>query len=164
MNTQSAMRTPAEMLAMHLDIPKSDLNPHARNHTDWFTEILEHWVRVVTEEFVINPEVRALPPIDRLTRIAGIMMSSDLARYETTIVQWALQDETAAHAIHTVNCARLDFVRTAFADAGFGGDDLEMRSRIFTCYFAYAGPMFHDVSRKQLRELIGKQLEILVSQ
>lgn len=164
LNADGAMGVPVDVMAMRLGISNSAFYSHFKNRTDFFTKILGYWVRAVTEQFVTNPEVRALPPMDRLTRIAEIMVNSELARYEATIMQWSLQDETVASATREVNRMRLDFVRTAFEEAGFSGDDREMRVRMFTCYVTSAGPMFHGMPRRQLRRLIGKQVEILASQ
>jgi len=161
---EGSARVPVDVLATHFGISKAAFYTKFKSRREFFDKTLEHWMREATEEFFTNPKLRALPPKDRLTKFARLMMNPDLARYEVTIAQLALQDETVARAIHEVNRARFDFVHAALEELGIDRDDLEMRARMFTCYVAWAGPMFRDMSLKRLRGLIGKQVEILTSQ
>ncbi len=56
---------------------------------------------------------------------------------------------------------RLDFVRRAFRELGFTGDDLEMRSMLFVCYQTWEASMFRELTRKRRRQLISVRLDLL---
>ena len=90
-------------------------------------------------------------------------MDFDLTRYEAAVAQWALKDRTAARMARRVNRMRLDFVRAAFEELGFRGDDLEIRAMMFTCYYSWEKQMYRDMSQRRRRALIGKQIRFLTS-
>ena len=109
----------------------------------------------------VLPEVLALEPKSRLARTAQLILDYDLTRYEIAVRQWALHDAKAARVVRNANRLRLNFVRGAFAELGFTGDDLEMRTLLFVGYHTWETPMFRDISSKRRRELIAKRIELL---
>ena len=90
-----------------------------------------------------------------------MILKYDLTRYEISIRQWALWNPMAARAVRKVNRIRFNFIGKAFAELGFTGDDLEMRTMLFVCYHTWESPMFREISRKRRRELIAKRIELL---
>ena len=120
-------------------------------------------VHEVTEVITENTELLALEPKARLVRTAEMILEYDLTAHEFGVRQWGLQDATAARAVRRVNRTRLDFIRSAFAELGFGGDDLEMRTMLFAVYQSFEGPMLREISRKRRRELIERRVELLAS-
>lgn len=153
-----------DVLAKRLGISKSGFYWHFKSREELDASLLDYWAHQTTGALVSDPEIGALPPRGRLTRIAEAIVKSDLARYEAAISQWALRNKAVARVTRKVNRKRLEFVRTAFEELGFHGDDLEMRARMFTCYVTWEGPMFREMTRKRRRELIGKRIELLTSE
>lgn len=152
-----------EGLAKSLGIAKAGFYWHFKNRDDLLRQLLDYWTREFTKVVSANPEVLALKPKNRLIRTAEMILDYDLTRYEIPIRQWALQDAAAARAVRKVNRIRLEFIRSAFSELGFKGDDLEMRSMLFTCYHSWEAPMFQEISRKRRRDLIAKRIELLTS-
>lgn len=161
LETEGIAGVRVEVLAKRLGISKSGFYWHFEGQEELFAEILDYWKHEITEVLANNPEVRALPPKNRLTRIAETIVEFDLTRYEAAITQWALKDKVAARVARKVNRMRLDFVRAAFEELGFRGDDLEMRAMMFSCYNTWEGPMFRDMPRKRRHELIARQIKFL---
>ena len=150
-----------EVLAKKLGISRSGFYWHFQGQEELFAEILNYWAHEITEVLATNPEVSALPPKDRLTTIAQTIVDYDLARYEAAVLQWAMHDENAARMVRKITRMRLDFVGKAFEELGFSGDDLEARTRIFTCNVTWEGPMYRDIPRKRRRGIIDKQVKLL---
>ena len=150
-----------EGLAKSLGIAKAGFYWHFKNRDDLLRQILDHWTHEITEVITANPEILILKPKTRLIRAAEIIHDYKLTRYEIAIRQWALQDREAARAVKKSNRLRLDFVRTAFAELGFKGEDLEIRTMLFVCYHSWESPMFREISRKRRREHIAKRIDIL---
>lgn len=150
-----------EGLAKSLGIAKAGFYWHFKNRDDLLRQLLDHWTHEITEVITSNPEVLALKPKDRLIRTAEIIHDFELTRYEIAIRQWALQDGEAARAIKKANRLRLVFVRTAFSELGFKGEDLEIRTMLFVCYHSWEAPMFREISRKRRRDQIVKRIELL---
>ena len=69
----------------------------------------------------------------------------------------------AWQTVKKANKIRMDFIRKAFSELGFSGDDLEMRAMLFACYHTWETTMFPGVSRKRRKELIGKRLDLLTA-
>ena len=124
-------------------------------------KLLEHWTHEITEVITANPDILSLEPKSRLIRAAEIIHDYKLTRYEIAIRQWALQDKEAARAVKKSNRLRLDFVRTAFSELGFKGEDLEIRTMLFVCYHSWEASMFREISRKRRRAQITKRIDFL---
>jgi len=161
LETEGIAGVRVEVLAKRLNISKSGFYWHFKDREELFAAMLEYWAHEITEVLASNPEVADLPPLDRLTRIAKTIVDFDLARYEAAVAQWALSDENAARMARKVTRMRLGFVRKAFEELGFSGDDLETRALLYTNYVTWEGPMFRDMPRKRRRGLIAKQVELL---
>jgi AcrR family transcriptional regulator len=150
-----------EGLARSVGVAKAGFYWHFKNRDDLLAQLLDYWTREITQVVTSNPEVLALGPRRRLERTAEMILDDDLTRYEIPIRQWALQDAAAARAVKKVNRLRLDFIRNAFAELGFAGDDLEMRTMLFACYHTWESPMFREVSRKRRRDQIPERIAFL---
>ena len=152
-----------EILAKRLEISKSGFYWHFKNRDHLLKDVLDYWSHELTEVATENPQLLSLKPKSRLIKTAEMILEHDLTRYEIPIRQWALQDAVAARAVRKVNRLRLDFLRGAFSELGFTGDDLDMRAMLFTCYHTWEAPMFWKISRKRRRELIAKRIDLLTS-
>ena len=123
--------------------------------------MLEFWEREYTEIIANNPIIRALPPGERLQAVNEIVDDNRLTEFDLAIALWARHDEVAARALRDSYKVRLDFVRAAFREIGFTGDDLEMRTRLFACYVSNAPQMFGEkltARDKRMRRLRNRLL------
>ena len=152
-----------EGLARSLGIAKAGFYWHFKNRDDLMQQLLDHWVGDLTAVVTADEELLALDPRARLVSAAEMVVDLDLARYDMAIRQWALKDALVARTVKKVDRLRLDFVRAAFAELGFTGDDLEMRALLFVCYELGAG-MVTELSRERRRELIAKRIELLTGE
>jgi AcrR family transcriptional regulator len=152
-----------EGLARSLGIAKAGFYWHFKDRDDLLRQLLNYWTHELTEVASENPELLAVEPKKRLTRLAEMILDYDLARYDLAFRQWALHDTKAASIVRNVNRIRLDFVRGAFAELGFASEDLEMRTMLFICYHSCESLMFRKISRKRRRKLIARRIELLTS-
>ena len=152
-----------EGLAKSLGIAKAGFYWHFKNRDDLLRQLLDYWTHEITEAITANQEITALKPKTRLIRTAEIIHDYELTRYEIAIRQWALQDREAARAVKKSNRLRLNFVRKAFSELGFKGEDLEIRTMLFVCYHSWETSMFREISRKRRREQISKRIDILTT-
>lgn len=152
-----------EGLARHLGIAKAGFYWHFKNRQDLLNQLLDYWIHETTEVAASNPALLALEPRARLIQLAELILEYDFARFDMPIRQWALQDAATARAVRKVNKIRLDFVRSAFSELGFTGDDLEMRTMLYVGYQSSESSVFQEISRKQRRKLIARRIDLLVS-
>lgn len=152
-----------EDLARSLGIAKSGFYWHFTGRPDLLHEMLDYWVNELTEVVTSNEELLNLEPKHRMLTIAEMVLERELGRYDMAFRQWALQDEEVARVVKKVNDIRLGFLRKAFSELGFTGDDLEVRTMLFVCYHTWELSMFREIPRKRLRALISKRLDLLTS-
>ena len=153
-----------EGLARSLGIAKAGFYWHFKNRGELMQQLLEHWVEETTAVVTADEDLLALDPKARLVRTAEMVVDDDLARYDMAIRQWALEDALTAQAVRKVDRLRMDFVRAAFAELGFTGDDLEMRTLLFVGYQTWEAAMFTQLSRQRRRALITKRVALLTRQ
>ena len=152
-----------EGLSRSLGIAKAGFYWHFKNRDDLKQQLLNNWVAETTAVVTADAKLLALDPKARLVRTAEMVVDQDLARYDLAFRQWALVDALTAQAVGKVDRMRLDFVRSAFAELGFTGDDLELRTLLFVCYELGAA-MFSELSRERRRALITKRVALLTRQ
>ena len=152
-----------EGLAHSLRIAKAGFYWHFKDRGDLLRQILDYWVHEQTEVITDNPEVIALNPKNRLAKAAEMVHEHDLGRYDIAIRQWAMHNAVAARAVRKVNRVRVGFIRDAFSELGFTGDDADMRAMLFVCYHTWESTMFREMSRKRRGALIAKRIELLTS-
>ena len=152
-----------EGLAKELGIAKSGFYWHFKSREELLDALLDYWVHEITEVITNNSEVDGLGPKARLVRCTEMIYELDLTRYEIGIRQFSLRDERALRAVKKANSLRMDFIRKAFEELGFSGDDLEMRTMLFACYHTWEASMFTGLSRKRRKELIGKRMDLLTA-
>ena len=135
-----------EGLAKSLGINKAGFYWHFKNRDDLLRQLLNYWTHELTEVVTTNPDILAIEPKSRLIKTAEMILDYELTRYDIAIRQWALQDAGAARAVRKVNRLRLNFIRNAFSEMGFKGEDLEMRPMLFTCYHSLEFSMIGELS------------------
>ncbi len=70
----------------------------------------------------------------------GVLVS----KFDLAMNAWAKVDPLVHEVVKKVIKMRLDFNRSIFAELGFDGDELEMRTRLFVCYHSWEEIMFTD--------------------
>ena len=108
-----------------------------------------------------NDAIRPLEPFSRLIRVAENVHDNRLSRFEVALNHWALHDERAARTARAIARKRNTFVRRAFAELGFTGDALEIRTMLFVCHTTWEEVSSPDISRKRRRALIREWVELL---
>jgi AcrR family transcriptional regulator len=149
-----------ERLARDLGVAKSGFYWHFRDRQDLLGELLRHWEQEYTRIVSEDPQIRVEAPTERLRHIMDMIIDEDLAHYDLAMWSWAEHDPMAARAVRRVFKIRLDFVRAAFAELGFRGDELEMRTRLFVCYHSWEQTSFPD-TKKAFRHLANRRLRLL---
>lgn len=150
-----------EDLAGRLDISKSGFYWHFENRRDLLLHLLDYWAHEFTEVVSDNPEIQKLGPRQRLQTTMEMILDLDLTEYDLSMRAWAARDPVVARRVGRVNRKRLEFIRQAFAELGFEGEALEMRTRLFFCYHSWERTTFSRESKKALRALIPRRLELL---
>ena len=85
-----------------------------------------------------------------------------LAKYDLAMTLWAKLDPQVNRVVKKVVKMRLDYLRVTFAELGFEGDELEMRTRLFVCYHSWEDTMFPDLSDQKHSKLLKLRYKYLI--
>ena len=131
-------------LAKALGTSRSGFYWHFSNRQDLRNHILDFWANEYTGVISNNPVIKKMEAKKRLLFIIETIRDKNLAKYDLAIFAWAKKDPVARKAVKKVVKMRLDYIRDIFAELGFEGDDLEMRTRLFVVYHSWESTMFAE--------------------
>ena len=148
-----------ERLAKELKTSRSGFYWHFLDRNNLLQEILKYWQHeysevVITKYRLGSPELEDLSPKDRLLEIMMMISDHGLDRFEIHIRSWSDHDPMAADAVARVYQLRFEFIRSIFAEMGFEGIDLDMRTRLWLTYATHGKSMFGAASEKEMAELL----------
>lgn len=156
-----------ERLAKELKTSRSGFYWHFLDRNNLLQEILKYWQHeysevVITKYRLESPELEDLSPKDRLFEIMMMISDHGLDRFEIHIRSWSDHDPMAADAVARVYQLRFEFIRSIFAEMGFEGIDLDMRTRLWLTYATHGKSMFGTASEKEMAELLKTCHTILI--
>ncbi len=150
-----------DRLARELGVARSGFYWHFRNRQDLFNQMLHHWVHEFTEVVAENEEIQALPPKERLAAIVDMVQDFDLARYDFAIRQWAIVDPETDEVARKTFKLRVEFIKQAFRELGFTGDDLQMRTHLFLIYTGSEADAIPELSKARRRRMAALRIDLL---
>ena len=151
-----------EGMARELGVAKSGFYWHFRDRDDVLHQMLDYWAHEYTEVATENPELLRASPEERLRLTMHMILEHDLGGLDASMCAWAKGDAEVARVVRKVYAMRLEFIGGAFAELGFTGEDLEMRTRLFVIYHSWERTTFWKDSKKKLRSLIDRRLKLLL--
>ena len=151
-----------ERLAKAFGISRSGFYWHFENRQDLLEHLLDYWVRQYTGVVTDNPDVTKLDPKKRLLTTMEMIRDKQLTKYDLAMNSWARLDSHVHKVVKKVVKMRLDYLRGIFAELGFEGDELEMRTRLFVCYHSWEDTMFPDLSDQKHSKLLKLRYKYLI--
>ncbi len=118
-----------EKLAKELGVAKSGFYCHFKDREELLDRLLDYWVHEYTEVITENTMMMHLPARQRLLLLMTMVFEQDLTEFDAAMDMWSRTDPRVARKRRRVIKMRLAFIRKAFKELGFEGDDLEMRVR-----------------------------------
>ena len=151
-----------ERLAKAFGISRSGFYWHFENRQDLLEHLLDYWVRRYTGVVTDDPDVAKLDPKKRLLTTMEMIRDKQLTKYDLAMNSWAKLDPQVHKVVKKVVKMRLDYLRVIFAELGFEGDELEMRTRLFVCYHSWEDTMFPDLSNQKHSKLLKLRHKYLI--
>ncbi|MEX1325375.1 MAG: TetR/AcrR family transcriptional regulator [Desulfobacterales bacterium] len=151
-----------ERLAKAFGISRSGFYWHFENRQDLLEHLLDYWVRRYTGVVTDDPDVAKLDPKKRLLTTMEMIRDKQLTKYDLAMNSWARLDSHVHKVVKKVVKMRLDYLRVIFAELGFEGDELEMRTRLFVCYHSWEDTMFPDLSDQKHSKLLKLRHKYLI--
>jgi AcrR family transcriptional regulator len=125
-----------EHLTKSLGSSKGSFYWHFKDRNDFLLSLADYWVRITNKEVI---EVVKKVQGDAKTRLFALMKiisRKDLQKYDPPMRALGFKYPEIAKIVKKVDNQRLTFVHRMFADMGFRGEELEMRTYVFVCYYS----------------------------
>lgn len=151
-----------EKLARALHVSKSGFYCHFKDREDLLQQLLAYWAHEYTEIVTRNPLLLMTPARDRLLMIATLVFEQNLTEFDAAMLVWSNKDPQIARKVRKVMEMRLVFAGKAFAELGFEGDELKMRSQLFIAHLSGERQMF-GASNKLAQRYRELRMEMLTS-
>ena len=152
-----------ERLARELKVSRSGFYWHFENRQALIRAMIEYWGTKFTEVVTSNKELLNAEPRERLYMTMKMIFEHDLNRFELPMRVGAEKDPVAMELINRRYRQRLGFLRSTFADIGFEGEELEMRSHLFVCYHMWERVTFGNLSKAKQTKWLKLRYNLLCS-
>lgn len=153
-----------DSLLSAMPVTKGSFYSHFKNRHDFLIALVEYWGRHDTEG-VVN-ELRALPgnmtAEDKLWEMMCVIYDMKFNQYELLIRSLAGELQEVREAVKSVDQMRLKVVGQLFAEIGFEGDELQMRTLAFVTTTSQDGNIFSDLSPEAYRRQLKLRHEFFI--
>ena len=141
-------------LAKSLGVTEGSFYWHFKNRDDFLTGLVDYWAKIHTE--VVVEAVNHVPG-DAPTRLLALVekvINEKLTEYDFVMQALAIQEPVVARAIRKVYRRRLEYVGSLFAEMGFRGRQLKMRTEAFVTFVSLEHGLYSNRSKKERLKLM----------
>lgn len=153
-----------DKLVVKLGVSRGSFYWHFMDRTDFVNQLVDYWAQMFTMAIADEISQSNESAEKRLLLLANKILSLRLARYDVAIRSWAVHDPVAMRQVKKVDKFRFNYVRSLFSEAGFEGDDLEMRTQTFVVFYSMESGLSVSLSRKKKLELVKLRHALLTKQ
>ena len=137
-----------DSLIAAMPVTKGSFYSHFRNRSDFLLALVHYWDRIHTR--TVAGALAELPsgtsPQEKLWVLMQMVRERRLTRYESLIRAMTLEFPEIKNAVRAVDRQRVEVVRGLFADMGFEGDELDMRTMSFVTVTSQDHALLIDLS------------------
>ena len=121
-------------LTKSLGITKGSFYWHFMNRADFVKSLAEYWAKYSTDQVIQVVNQLRGDASDRMFGLMDYLVRNDFGSYDVAMRAWAAQEPEVARIVKKVDEERFPFVCSVFAELGFKGQELEMRTRTFVVF------------------------------
>lgn len=131
-----------EYLAEKLGVTRGSFYAHFSDRRDFDKSIAVYWAETLTSKSLASFRQSKGSAQERLLVLIQRIKDDDLPKYDIVMRAWALDEPLVAEQVERVDRERYEYIKSLFADMGFKGNDLEMRTMIFQAYHSVSPALF----------------------
>jgi len=131
-----------EDLAERLGVTRGSFYAHFSDRRDFNNSIAVYWAETLTSKALANLRLGKGSAQERLLILIQRIKDDDLPKYDIVMRAWALDEPLIADQVERVDRERYEYIKSLFAEMGFTGNDLEMRTMIFQAYHSLSPALF----------------------
>ena len=147
-------KTKIEYLAKRLGVTKGSFYAHFADRKDFTASVAEYWAETLTSVWLANLRQGVGSAEERLLVLMQLIQDNDLVKYDIVIRAWALDEPLVAEMVEKVDRERFEYIKSLFAEMGFTGNELEVRTILFQAYHslnsALHGSLFEESRLKHI--------------
>jgi len=141
-------------LTKSLGITKGSFYWHFKDRSDFVKSLAEYWAKYSTDQVINFLNQVQGDASDRLFELMKYLFRKDFGRYDIAMRAWAAQEPEVARIVNKVDKQRFVYVRSLFAELGFKGQELEMRTRTFVVFHSLELGSFARGTKKERLKLL----------
>ena len=138
-----------DALSRRLGVSRGSFYWHFKDRTDFIHQLVDRWSMISLSSVDSEVDLPELDAKQRLLLLMEAIVNQRLARYDNAVRAWASRDPSTKKMVKKIDDYRLNYVRSLFAEIGFKGDELKMRTRTFVVYFSLETALFSRMSHKE---------------
>ena len=130
-----------EYLAKKLGVTKGSFYAHFSGSREFNASVAAYWADTLTVNALKNLSTVKGKAEERLLLLMQTIKNNQLEKYDIVMRAWALDEPLVAEQVEKVDQIRFEYIKSLFAEMGFTGADLEMRSMIFQAYHSLSNAL-----------------------
>jgi AcrR family transcriptional regulator len=134
-----------EYLAEKLGVTRGSFYAHFSDRRDFDKSIAVYWAETLTSKSLASFRQSKGSAQERLLVLIQRIKDDDLPKYDIVMRAWALDEPLVAEQVERVDRERYEYIKSLFAEMGFTGNDLEMRTMIFQAYHSVSPALFGSI-------------------
>jgi len=123
-----------EYLAQRLGVTKGSFYAHFSGRKEFITSVAAYWADTLTVNALNKLSTAEGTAEERLLLLMQTIKNHQLGKYDIVMRAWALDEPLVGEQVEKVDQIRFEYIKSLFAEMGFTGADLEMRSTIFQAF------------------------------
>ena len=147
-----------------LPVSKGSFYWHFKNRAEFLEVLVEYWDRTETDNVI--QALSALPmgmkPEEKLWEMMCVIYEFKSTRHELLIRSLALEFPNMSKIIEKVDRKRYETVSNVFAEIGFTGDELVMRTDVFVTVMTMDQISTHLHDTETYRRILKTRHELLI--
>jgi AcrR family transcriptional regulator len=143
-----------DKLVEGLGVTKGSFYWHFKDREDFVQSLVAFWAEYTTTRVIEVMSQAQGDAQERLLKLMEVIFTQGLDKYELPMRAWAVEEPQVAGVVQEMEARRLAYIRSFFAEMGFQGQDLEMRTRLFVGYACGEHVFFSRESQEDQQKTI----------
>jgi AcrR family transcriptional regulator len=129
-------RVVIDNIVTSLGVTKGSFYWHFKDRNDFLEKLVTYWDERFTKTVMHHINESEAGPHERLLELMLYITRNRLASYDAAITALAHNEPQTSNHIGEIFESRMHYVATLFAEMGYKGTDLEMRSRMLVMFMS----------------------------